>query len=272
MGPDQVPTVALVMTVFPVAKKPRPCAQPVPLSHIKSFRAVQLKGKEENGKIVFEPTSNSWIFSSSHVLAILDIDASLSDVASGRLTLTPESLDVFAEVQSENKPEVEPSSPKRRRKTSSKINFSKVFKGFHRAAKTLMKKAEKESSAQPESIKPQDIRRSEAGRKKIKSILVKMASLDQLHFANPAFDAKTQMCKIKTISEQYSFADFVNQAPAYYQFKFFDKRKGDSYGAAVCAELGSALDEMRNEKPSRTKWLALISDVRSAKIDNEIAM
>ena len=25
MGPDQVPTVGLVMTVFPVAKKPRPC-------------------------------------------------------------------------------------------------------------------------------------------------------------------------------------------------------------------------------------------------------
>eukprot|EP00913_Durusdinium_trenchii_P011302 g10614.t1 len=226
-------------------------AQPVPLSHIKSFRAVQLKGKEENGKIVFEPTSNSWIFSSSHVLAILDIDASLSDVASGRLTLTPESLDVFAEVQSENKPEVEPSSPKRRRKTSSKINFSKVFKGFHRAAKTLMKKAEKESSAQPESIKPQDIRRSEAGRKKIKSILVKMASLDQLHFANPAFDAKTQMCKIKTISEQYSFADFVNQAPAYYQFKFFDKRKGDSYGAAVCAELQDRL----------YRWITIVTGI-----------
>ena len=123
----------------------------------------------------------------------------------------------------------------------------------------------------PKAILPSDIRRSVQGRKAIKDILIKIASLDNLHYASkPAFDPQTQKCLVKDVNADYLFNEFLLHAPMYFQFKYFKVRNVDLYGNKVCQELQAILDELKNHEPRRKLWLALVKDVYAARLQGSI--
>ncbi|CAK9073231.1 ZnF_CDGSH domain-containing protein [Durusdinium trenchii] len=94
MGMKSEPAAGVVLTLFPVGKKPKPCAQRIPLTHVKSFRATILEEREFGDDVMLVPSTNTWRYSQEHVLAILDVKDE-TDLAQGKIFLTPESWQVL---------------------------------------------------------------------------------------------------------------------------------------------------------------------------------
>ena len=224
----------------------------------------------KDGQTVFSPSSTAWIFTSAQVLAILDVDDVNSNVGAERVILTAASMNILEEIQKEDLPDLQPSPKKAKKPAHRKINFKQVFRknARHNAKKYDCSNVDKEKEG---TVRAADIRRSEAGREIIRKIVLKAAELDQLVFAtSPAFDLSTEKCIMKSLSKELNLQDFIELVPAYFQYKFFNKRKGNSYGEAVYKELADILDELRMTQPGRTKWLKLIVDFNSAKLLNKI--
>lgn len=73
VGFGVLPVPALVLTVWPFAKKPRPVVQDVGVARVKCLRAVMLSAAEqEPGRLV--PTDHVWRYLGCQVLAVLDVE------------------------------------------------------------------------------------------------------------------------------------------------------------------------------------------------------
>lgn len=266
---------AFVHTIWPAAKKPRPVAQPVPLVRIKTFRATILVEKVAAEGL--GPTEVTGVFGPEDVVAIMDVQE--ADIDRGIFILTPQSMQMLAEIKSAPL-ELEGQVKKtRKRKNAAQAEDAPAkplsatsFKAIaHRLRKMGAVREKKRDGEAPVQVTADDIRRSDKGRQVIRRLVAKAVELDLVHFkaGKPLFDPVTQMCTLKDL-QTYKYADFISHVPLHFQFKFFSIRNAESYGRQVYSELASVLDELRSDPPSRKSLIKLIIDCRSAKLEGSI--
>ena len=175
------------------------------------------------------------------------------------------------EIRAQDLPNLElPPKRRRQRKTAS---FKSVRTILSKVAKKCVKQKQKTSAQESEDIiLPQNIRRSDQGRRVIRSVLTRLIDLDRLNFpANPAFKEGNDLCDVKGISGlEYHLKEFLSHAPLAFQYRFFHARSGDAYGTKVCQELTAMMQELQADKPARRKFLSFISDVHNAKLQGKI--
>lgn len=95
LGFGMEPTPALVMTVWPFAKKPRPVAQEVGIARVKCFRAVILTVSElEPGRLL--PTDHVWRYLGCQVLAVLDVEE--AQLENGFLKVSQRSMEAIEQL------------------------------------------------------------------------------------------------------------------------------------------------------------------------------
>ena len=271
------PVPAVVLTLFPAGKKPRPSVQKVQLSAIKSFRAIVMQ-KEQGENTVLVPTSHCWRYTPLNVLCILDVES--SDLSLGKVTLTRESLDAWDRLRDEQMSldELEPEKvgQKKRRvgkkgaTASQKTVLAKARKHLHAAAKA--RAVRKRKTGQDDVILPDQFRRSAAGRQCIKRVVIRALELELMNFSSsPSFDSDSGSCALKGLSD-YMYSEFISQVPMYFQFRFHKIRNGEQYGCAVCQVLEVVLKDLRSNPPSKKSLTVLIRDVHSAKLQGKISL
>ena len=92
------PAVALVLTVWPLSKKPRPLVHEVALERVKCFRAVILSQSAEDDRRMV-PTEHMWRYLSSQVIAVLDVET--CDMEKGNIVLSEKSLQAVSELNTD---------------------------------------------------------------------------------------------------------------------------------------------------------------------------
>ena len=274
LGTDARPTPALVLTVWPDAAKPKPCAQPVGLSRVKTFRAVLLQNDQVEGNILV-PTDHTWRYGPTQVLGILDVAA--GSMASGKFALTQESLDVWSKLQSMDLEPIEIPKPHRLLKKAKakakprKNRFAKISQRLKKMSKASEKKVEFDPGAGIE-ISCDEIRRSAKGRGVIKNVMAAALDLDALFFSEqPLFDQLTSLCTLKAC-KQYSLKSFLDQAPRFFEINFFNVRNGVQYGRKVHEVLARLLSKLRSDPPCRKELVNLLREIHSAKLEGQITI
>ena len=79
------------------------------------------------------------------------------------------------------------------------------------------------------------------------------------------------MCLVKNCGGLH-FKEFIERSALYYQFKFFETRKPEAYGAKVHSDLAGILSELHQKPPVRKRWLALIVDLHAAKLADKLVL
>lgn len=255
---DAVP--ALVHTVWPESKKPKPCVQKIPLARVRSFRATLLKAQEGSNELT--PTEHTWVYHGWHVLAILDV--SDANISAGKICLTQSSMEALKLLGETDLPALETKEPKTRK---NKVSFKQASQRFKKAAAAAAAPAG--SVAEPE-IGPSDIRRSTKGRQAVKRLGIRALDLDLLAYPNsPVFDLGSQECTIDGASG-YKRKDFLDHLPLLYQYKFFGVRKPEHFGERVFTDLKGVISELQTDPPSRKKLLSLIKEAKSTKLEESM--
>ena len=259
---DAVP--ALVHTVWPESKKPKPCVQKIPLARVRSFRATLLKAQEGSNELA--PTEHTWVYQGWHVLAILDV--SDANISAGKICLTQSSMDALKLLGETDLPELDQKEPKRRTR---KVSFKKASQLFRKKAAGAAAAAPAESVAQAE-IGPSDIRRSTKGRQAVKRLGIRALDLDLLAFSDsPVFDSVSQECTIESLSGSgYKRKDFLDHLPLLFQYKYFGIRKPEHFGNRTFSDMKEVISELQAVPPSRKKLLILIKEAKSTKLDESI--
>ena len=121
-----------------------------------------------------------------------------------------------------------------------------------------------------DQVYPDDIRRNDKGRRAIKRVVQKACDLDRLAFPQaPTFDPATQECTVAG-KVKMTMQEFVRQSPTYFQFAYLSLTNPEAYGRRVHSDLTRVLAGLRAEKPCRKEFLALLSDLRSARLAGKL--
>ena len=267
--------VALVHTMRPNSKKPKPCVQELPLDRVKCFRATILL--ETEGSDAVCPTELTWMYTPENVLAILDVME--ADVASGKIVLTPSSKAALSTLKAQELPELEVKNGRKRRakETAEKeVSASSAKLSFKSVAKKVKMVAAASAAGDPSQadeaslIGPDDIRRSIPGRNAIKRFASKLLDLDALHFAEqPCFDLLSRECTLK-VAKGYKRQDFLNHILYHFQHEYFSVRSPEHYGHRVRCALKKVLVELQNPVPERKGLQKLIADCKSCKLKGSV--
>eukprot|EP00435_Cladocopium_sp_Y103_P024467 s2243_g6.t1 len=240
LGDGLAPCAAIILTLWNLAKKPKPCGQECTLKAAHAFRAVLLRASEENPS-EFSATQSVSKFIPEQVIAILDVED--GDLTVGKLTLTEGSGTALAKLMAADLPSVPPLAERcgrrgrgRKRKAGTAVNMS-----FKHVQKNLRERAKSKSEGHDGGSKPPseqtfeaaDFRRSVKGRKAMSYAVQRLVDLDRLVFPNsPLFDPQTQMCTQKGLAD-LSVQDVTNRAPIVFQQQYFQIRSPDQFGERV---------------------------------------
>lgn len=271
MNIDGKAAPALIHTLWPTAKKPKPLAQPVPLNRLRCFRGTVMLETAKAGELI--PSDITAVFVADQVLAILDIVK--ADQSSGSIVLSPSSQEIMKKCKDEHYPVQEAAKRGRKRKQSADAsdplkppNFKCVASRLRRLAQIRNTKGDDDQAA--EKITPDEMRRSDRGRQAIRRVVVKACEIDAVYFrTNPSFDHITQKANVKG-AMGYDYTDFIAHVPFYYQYLFHECRNPEKYGAAVHKDLSGILAELRKDPPCRKKFHLMIAECRSAKLSGSI--
>ena len=139
------PAMALVQTVWPVSKKPRPLVHKVALERVRCFRAVLLKEHgTESRKVV--PTNHMWRYLSAQVIAVLDVEE--SNMAQGHIIVTERSLDAFHRLKGEDKCEEDQGDDEKSKKKKGKtVGFKAAHRRLRCSTMKYMKKKKNPAEA-----------------------------------------------------------------------------------------------------------------------------
>ena len=96
LTPDMPPVIALVMTVWPASKKPRPCVHDVALDRVKCFRGILLNQNPTEPRQL-QPTDHMWRYVPAQVMAVLDVED--SSMEKGSVLLSQQSLDAVEKLR-----------------------------------------------------------------------------------------------------------------------------------------------------------------------------
>ena len=100
LGHGVQPVPALVLTVWPASKKPRPCVQEVEISRVKCFRGVLLQeGEDPQKPCHLVPTDYVWRYIYQQVVAVLDVEE--SNLYAGRIVVSKASMHALSLAQEE---------------------------------------------------------------------------------------------------------------------------------------------------------------------------
>ena len=98
LGHGVQPVPALVLTVWPASKKPRPCVQEVEISRVKCFRGVLLQeGEDPEKPCHLVPTDFVWRYIYQQVVAVLDVEE--SNLYAGRIVVSKASMHALSLAQ-----------------------------------------------------------------------------------------------------------------------------------------------------------------------------
>ena len=104
MASSRVP--ALVLTVWPASKKPRPCVQEVEITRVKCFRGVLLQeGTDPEKPTHLAPTDFVWRYIYQQVVAVLDVEE--SNLYAGRIVVSRASMQALASAQEQQAEQAE---------------------------------------------------------------------------------------------------------------------------------------------------------------------
>lgn len=269
---------ALVHTLWPLTKKPKPCVQELPLQRVKCFRATILTGSCVN-ELAMSPTEHTWVFTPEHVLAILDVAE--ATISSGSIMLTASSLQALKALQATPLPVMEEKKKKGSAQPKAKAKETLARTMIQRAKLRLKKtgltagtdKSKSSTSAASTTemlIGPADIRRSDRGRALIRRLISRALDLDVLRFGgNPCFNLNTQVCTWK-MCPGYKRKDFLDHVPFYFQYKYTKLRNPEKYGDRVFEHMQMILHELQATDASRKALCHLIGECKSAKFSTSV--
>ena len=270
---------AVVLTLYPLVKKPRPCVQEIPLDRVKSFRATILQQKDHEMAGTMAVTNFTWRYLPHQVIGILDVNLDASRLVDGSVELTSDSVRALEALQQENAVVEADGVPKGKssKKTKQKRSMAEIKRRLAKMANKKLKPAVKGLNAEEDSVVvASDIRRSAKGRKIISNLLIKAAGLDYVKFGNKAaFHAETQLCRLKIGSSKVHLKELASAGPEYFQGKYFKARNGDVFGKRVFEDLDAVLkdlegNESKGKPPSQQSWEALIRDIISSNVGGAI--
>ena len=260
---------AMVLTLWTKGKKPRPCVWEVPMASVKSFRAVTLaKAENDPSPGRFDPTESTWRYDPSQIVGILDVEK--SDWASPEITLTADSIEALDKLDEEvaTVQDLAEKQDKPQKKTS-KMKSGPKFNAVHKLITKHTKAAAKAAAAKSQTKKDHpdeavivaaDIRRSEAGRRKIKALVCKALEVETMKFDAPCFDATSGACALKGLSG-LDFKDFLSRTPKYFQAQYWKINSPVHYGQRVFNDLEKILKDLDGEPPCRKSLESFIRSV-----------
>ena len=280
------PIPALVLTLWPVGQKPRPCAQEIPLQCVKTFRAVHLQFSDSSMELI--PTDYVWRYGPEQVVAILEVVE--GNMSSGRFLVTPQSMAALTDLKGEDlgEPEVhkghrllkggmgtstEKKGPaSKTRKPNRKMTFAKVRKRLEATAKASAKKKVFQEVDDPNKLEvvAAEIRRSQKGRKVIRDVLVRAVSLAKLHFGDSAcFDLQTGACRVPECDE-ITEKVFLNHVASHFQYRYFLVRNAEHFGSRVRSDLSRILKQLHGEPPEQKLLEDLIRECKKTHLHGEV--
>ena len=273
LGEGLAPCAAIILTLWCMAKKPKPCGQECTLKAAHAFRAVLLKASDEPED--FETTQNVSKFVPEQVIAILDVED--GDLTVGKVSLTEASGMALAKLMAADLPVVPALAERcgrhgrgRKRKATPTATIS--FKHVHRRLRERSSVNVTEGQAKkvgPDQLSentfvPGDFRRSVKGRKTMAYAVQRLVDLDRLVFSHaPLFDPRTNMCTQKGLADM-SVQNLTSRAPIVFQQLFFQIRSPDAFGERVFSDIKAMFQEMRDVQPGRKKFIALLKDVKAS--------
>ena len=134
--PGAPPIVALVMTLWPASKKPRPIVHDVALDRVKAFRAILLnEHPTDSGRM--QPSEHMWRYIAAQVVAVLDVDQ--AKMETGDIFLTQRSVDAIHKLKEQLAvPDGETGAVKRK-KTIKPPSFKEVQRRLRKNGETTAK-------------------------------------------------------------------------------------------------------------------------------------
>ena len=268
LGPTILPAPALVHTVWPRAKKSRPCSQEVAVSCLKTFRATILTGGEadqQEGNVLV-PSSRTWMYGSEHLLAILDVNQDATNVDAGKIVLTDQSMSAITQIQALDVPDL-PDGQRGSGKRKKRAGKGKL-KGKLRSVASVRKSKKAVSTGTDGLPMPEEFRRSIPGRRVIRNTIMKAGEIESLRFsANPCFDKVTQKCLLKD-RKDYDWKRFIEDVPFLFQSRFFQTRNAERFGRLVHQDISAIFKQLQGTKPDRKAYMTLIAECHDAKFGN----
>eukprot|EP00435_Cladocopium_sp_Y103_P000434 s270_g1.t1 len=146
LGHGVKPVPALVLTLWPASKKPRPCIQEVEITRVKCFRGVLLEECEDPEKpCQLVPTDFVWRYIYQQVVAVLDVEQ--SNLVAGRIIVSQASMDALALVREQAQDEHDAEEGEGQEGSGSKPKTKKRkgkdrAQNFYRIRQRLKKQAE----------------------------------------------------------------------------------------------------------------------------------
>ena len=253
----------LILTVWLRGSKVKATPLEVPLSAVKCFRAVLLRGSDESENQL-EETNHCWLYTAENVFAILD-----AKVVKGKITISKESIEALENLEQSKTDLPEKHVPQRRRRGGARKKKA-LKKAGALKAKSKEESAQKKAVVKKKETKPEksvitssDIRRSVRGRRNIRQVLGHIWDADFLAFGQNTFFGTDGYCKLGGLNELTSKA-FKEKLPLYFEHKYWMQRTPAQYGNKVFGELEKILKMLKNPKPDRSTWETLLRDFHGA--------
>ncbi|CAK9022434.1 unnamed protein product [Durusdinium trenchii] len=172
------------------------------------------------------------------------------DVTGKKILLSSESVEAFARLSAQDFEE--PVENKKRKSETQQVTFAHAKAQLKRAGRIG---TSKKKVLQELDVQACDIKRSDAGRKAIRRILLRVAELDLVHWT----------CTLKKCSE-ITWDNFIKNIPFFFQFKYFGLRNSHQYGQRVGSDLQAIMKALKAKPPNRKPYQSLIQEFVESKV------